>query len=182
MTSLIRTCCLSVGLLIGVQGCVWVDDTSDLRAFIREKLAAPGGTFEPLPELLVYESFVYEGSSQRDPFVPLAPLIVQENDTLPSQSTLTPDFDRIKEYLEGFPIDQLVMVGTISSPIDGELVALVRDTNAEVHQIRLGARMGLDFGVVVDLNERGIELNEIVVDGRGGWISRSRTIKLPGLE
>ena len=182
MFSQIKVLSLSLVMLVGLQGCVWVDDPSDLRAFIREKLSAPGGKVDPLPELLIYESYVYKGSSQRDPFVALVPLVVTEEDVDSTQSSIQPDFNRIKVYLEEFPVDQLVMVGTISSPIDGQLVALVRDTNAEVHQIRIDSRMGLDHGIVVSLNERGIELEEIVANGRGGWMSRSRTIKLPGLE
>lgn len=165
-----------------LQGCIWVDDTSDLKLFVREKLAAPGGGIEPLPELVAYEAFVYEGPWQRDPFVALLPQQFLDDDEVVVAPTIMPDFNRVKEYLEEFPVEQLQMVGTITSPVDGQLIALVRDSNAEVHQIKLGSRLGIDYGVVVDIDERGIELKEIVSNGRGGWMSRPRVVKLPGLE
>jgi type IV pilus assembly protein PilP len=182
MTSATKHLSIVVLLASAMQGCIWVDDASDLKLFVREKLAAPGGGVEPLPELVVYEAFVYEGPWQRDPFVPLLPQQFLDNDDVVVAPTIMPDFDRIKEYLEEFPVEQLQMVGTITSPIDGQLIALVRDSSSEVHQIKMGDRMGIDYGVVVKIDERGIELKEIVANGRGGWMSRPRVVKLPGLE
>ena len=38
--------------------------------------------------------------------------------------------------------------------------------------------MGLDFGVIKSLDERRIELVEIVTNGRGGWMKRPRNLAL----
>jgi len=38
--------------------------------------------------------------------------------------------------------------------------------------------MGLDFGEIVALDERKIELLEIVTNGRGGWMKRPRSLAL----
>jgi type IV pilus assembly protein PilP len=165
-----------------LSGCVWVEDPADLRLFIREKLAAPAGSVEPLPEFKAYENFVYEGPWLRNPFVPMVPLVIQESAEEVVLSRVHPDFNRIKSYLEEFPVDQLVMVGTISSPLNRELIALVRDPNSEIHQVKVGDHLGLDYGEVVGLSEREISLTEIVADGRGGWINRPHSIELPVLK
>lgn len=182
MTILNSKISVAVALTLMMQGCIWVEDNTDLRQFVADKAAQPGGKIEPLPEFKPYESFVYEGSSLRDPFVPL--VMLTEEQTIPQdgQTELQPDDGRIKEYLEEFPVDQLVMVGTITALEDGELISLIRDTNGEVHQVVVGNHMGLDYGVVMVIDERSMQLEEIVSNGRGGWMKRPRTVTLPELE
>ncbi|NVK00007.1 MAG: pilus assembly protein PilP [Oceanospirillaceae bacterium] len=172
----------ALALALGLQGCIWVEDTTDLRQFVADKSAQPGGRIEPLPEFKPYESFVYEGSSLRDPFVPLVMLSEETSVPMDGQTELQPDDERIKEYLEEFPVDQLAMVGTITALENGELISLVRDTNGEVHQVVVGNHMGLDFGEVIAIDERSMKLEEIVSNGRGGWMKRPRTVNLPELE
>ena len=182
MTILNRKLPVAFALAFTLQGCIWVEDTTDLRQFVTDKAALPGGKIEPLPEFKPYESFVYEGSSLRDPFVPLVMLTEEQVTPLDGQTELQPDQDRVKEYLEEFPIDQLVMVGTITALQDGALISLIRDTNGEVHQVEVGNHMGLDYGVVMAIDERSMRLEEIVSNGRGGWMKRPRTVTLPELE
>jgi type IV pilus assembly protein PilP len=38
--------------------------------------------------------------------------------------------------------------------------------------------MGTDHGRIVSIDEAVIELDEIVPDGVGGWLKRSRTVRL----
>jgi len=172
----------ALALALGLQGCIWVEDTTDLRQFVTDKSAQPGGRIEPLPEFKPYESFVYEGSSLRDPFVPLVMLSEETSVPMDGQTELQPDDERIKEYLEEFPVDQLAMVGTITALENGELISLVRDTNGEVHQVVVGNHMGLDYGEVIAIDERSMKLEEIVSNGRDGWMKRPRTVNLPELE
>lgn len=182
VTGASRSLMLIATLSLGLQGCIWVEDTTDLRAFVAQKAAQPGGKIEPLPEFKPYQSFVYEGASLRDPFVPLVQIIEEVAQTPEGATELKPDEERVKEYLEEFPVDQLAMVGTITALEDGHLIALVKDTRGEVHQVIPGNYMGLDYGEVVAIEERSITLEEIVSNGRGGWMKRPRTVTLPELE
>lgn len=169
--------CLSLAL----SGCIWVEDTTDLRQFVATTMARPGGKIEPLPKFKPYESFVYEGSSLRDPFRPLVP--ATEADQLTGEdSGIKPDTERPKDYLESFAVDQLKMVGTIT-PLGHEgLFALVRDPKGEIHQVKVGDHMGLDYGKVVNVTDRAVEMVEIISNGRGGWMKRPRNIALPEQE
>ncbi|MBV1787394.1 pilus assembly protein PilP [Marinobacterium sp. D7] len=162
-------------------GCLWVEDTADLRQFVSATLAKPGGKIEPLPEFKPYESFVYEGSSLRDPFKPLVP--ESEADKLAGpDSGIKPDQDRPKDYLEEFAIDQLSMVGTITPLGSQALYALVRDNKGEIHRVTVGDHMGLDYGEVVEVNNQTIKLVEIISNGRGGWMTRPRNLAMPEQE
>ncbi len=160
-----------------LSGCIWVEDISDLRRFVAETSSRPVGEIEPLPEFRPYEAFVYEGSSLRDPFRAMVPATPQIEEQL---SDVFPDTDRIKDYLEQYALDNITMVGSITSPFNMEqFYALVKDPNGEVHRVVLGDYLGLDHGKVTALNERKIEISEIVSNGRGGWMKRPRTIVLP---
>ena len=162
---------------LGLSGCIWIEDTADLRAFVADKSSRPVGQIQPLPEFKPYEAFVYEGSSLRNPFRAMQVEVPVEPEVL---SDVFPDFDRLKEYLENYAVDQLSMVGTITSPINADqFFALVRDPVGEVHRVQMGDFLGLDNGQVVSLDERRIELSEIVSNGRGGWMKRPRFITLP---
>lgn len=170
-------------LLIPLAGCVdWVDDKSDLKAFIADTQAAPQGKIEPLPEFKPYHSFIYEGASLREPFVPLLPFVaelgVEDQSKDHMVNGITPDESREKDYLETFALDELTMVGTITEKVDNQLWALIRDQNSEIHRVTIGDYMGLDFGVIKSLDERNIELVEIVTNGRGGWLKRPRNLAL----
>ncbi|WP_432697324.1 pilus assembly protein PilP [Marinobacterium sp. YM272] len=162
-------------------GCLWVEDTTDLRQFVSTTMAKPGGKIEPLPEFKPYESFVYEGSSLRDPFQPLLPTS-EADEVAGPDSGIKPDEERPKDYLESFAIDQLRMVGTIT-PLDmGGLYALVRDNQGEIHRVTVGDHMGLDYGEVVEVNDQTVKLIEIISNGRGGWMKRPRNLALPEQE
>ena len=164
------------------SGCmVWVEDKTDLERFVSKERARPAGRIEPLPEYKPYESFVYEGASLREPFVALQPM--QAVGTLAEEkpeekNALKPDSGRAKGYLEEFSLDDLVMVGTISRRGKNTLWALVRDTERAVHRVSVGDYMGLDHGQIVAIDERKIELVEIVSNGRGGWMKRPRVVAL----
>lgn len=175
--SLRNTIAVSLGAVV-LSGCLWVEDTADLRRFVADTQARPVGRIEPLPEFKPYESFVYEGSSLRDPFVPLVPA-TQAEELIGDDSGIKPDENRPKEYLERFAIDQLSMVGTITSLEQQGLTALVRDNKGEIHRVAAGDHMGLDHGEVMEINEEALKLVEIISDGRGGWMKRPRNLAMP---
>lgn len=171
---------LTVAALL-TTGCIWVEDTADLHRFVAETLVRPGGRIEPLPEFKPYESFVYEGSSLRDPFQPLV-AESEADEVAEPDSGIKPDEERPKDYLESFAVDQLRMVGTITPRGDETLYALVRDNKNEIHRVTVGDHMGLDYGEVVQVDERTIKLVEIISNGRGGWMTRPRNLAMPEQE
>lgn len=169
-------------LTLSLSGCIWVEDSADLRQFVSQTLAKPGGKIEPLPEFKPYESFVYEGPNLRDPFVPLVPASEAAEVADAESGGIQPDTERPKDYLEEFALDDLRMVGTITRLGQEQLFGLVRDTQGEIHQVGVGAHMGLDYGEVVRVTDRALELIEIVSNGRGGWMRRPRNLALPEQE
>ena len=91
---------------------------------------------------------------------------------------MTPDTNRVKQFLEQYPIASLAMVGTLSQ--GQRLYALIRDAEGGVHRVQNGDYMGTDHGRVPRIQESELELIEIVPDGTGGWVERARTVSLGG--
>ncbi|NBD96129.1 MAG: hypothetical protein GVY11_06620 [Gammaproteobacteria bacterium] len=154
-------------LLVGCQ-----KGTGDLRewtADVREREPEP---IEPIPPIRTPEVVAYEAMDLRDPFQLAGRASEEEEDeeVASEGGGLRPDPDRRKEYLEGFPLDTLDMVGTIT--VDGVQYALIQDNENVVHQVREGNYMGQNHGLVLNVQPNQVELREIVQDGRGGWVER----------
>ena len=90
----------------------------------------------------------------------------------PSQADLT----RPRQPLEQFPLDGLRMVGTLNK--GGQTYALIRTPENTLYRIRKGEYMGQNFGLVVAINDMGIELRETVQDGAGDWTETKATLAL----
>jgi len=169
----------TLGIVALLQGCSQINDTSDLRQFVLETQARPSGRIDPLPEFKAYESFLYRATSLRGPFEQLVRVeLTQEEEALGPRDDLKPDFDRPKEPLEAFKLENLRMVGTIHMHEQGELTALIRDDNGEIHRIKRGNYVGRNYGEIITVNETQLDVLEIVQNGRDGWMKRPRNIVL----
>ncbi|MCK5324946.1 MAG: pilus assembly protein PilP [Woeseiaceae bacterium] len=148
-------------------------DMDDLDSYINEVKARPGGRIEPLPEIAPYEVFPYVADVEniRSPFVPDTP---QAAGT--AAGGVVPEPDRPSEFLEGFPLDTLRMVGTLD--INETVYGLVQTSDGLIHRVIPGNYMGQNDGRITDITESEINLVEIISDGIGGYIERDAGIGL----
>ena len=142
----------------------------DLRTWMQEQGKGVKGKLDPLPQVKPYEPFAYNAFDLPDPFKP------RKIEPVKGASKLAPDLNRRKEPLEAFPLESLQMVGTLQR--GKSTYALVRTTDKDIYQVKIGNYMGQNFGVIVDINDAEIRLKELVQDGAGDWTERSSTIQL----
>lgn len=153
-------------LLVGCQ-----KGTQDLREWTADVLEREPDPIDPIPPIETPEVVAYEAMDLRDPFHRASRESEDEDEEVASEGGgLRPDPDRRKEYLEGFPLDTLEMVGTLT--IDGEEYALIQDNEQVVHRVREGNYMGQNHGLVLSVQPTQVEVRELVQDGRGGWSER----------
>ncbi|HET7925399.1 MAG TPA: pilus assembly protein PilP, partial [Rhodanobacteraceae bacterium] len=145
----------------------------DLRAYIDEVKARPGGRIEPLPPVEPAPTFKYEAGTRRSPFVPEAPQRRRSNDP---NAVEGPDQNRPREFLEQFPLDTLRMVGTLADRRAS--FGLVQTNDGLVHRVTVGNHMGQNFGRIVSISDSEIQLVEIISDGLGGYLERPAAIGL----
>lgn len=148
-------------------------DTDDLRAYIDEVKARPGGRIDPLPQLKPTASFAYEPASRRSPFVPDTPQRRVSDDPNAIEG---PDPNRPREFLEQFPLDTLEMVGTLADRRAS--FGLIQTADGLVHRVTVGNHMGQNYGRIVAITDSEIQLVEIISDGLGGYLERPAAIGL----
>ncbi len=129
----------------------------------------PPGRFDPQ---------AYAGERDQPPFDPEKLNSVLRGSLPPmlSNSALVEaELNRRKEPLEAYPLDTMVMVGSLMR--EGQLVALIK-VDSLLYQVRRGNYLGQNFGRVNDITETEIVLREIVQDGAGDWIERPAALQL----
>ena len=152
----------------GLAGCS--GGQSDLQKWIADTKKKPGGRIQPLPEVKPYETFAYSAAKLRSPFQPQGPGAAN------GQASLRPSTRRNREFLEGFSLDTLRMVGTFK--VGSNFYGLVQSKDGLVHKIQPGNYLGQNDGKVTEITGGKISLVEIIPDGLGGYIERPASLAL----
>jgi type IV pilus assembly protein PilP len=142
---------------------------SDLQKWIEATKKKPGGRIQPLPEVKPYESFVYSANAMRSPFQP-------QGASSANGQNLRPSTRRNREFLEGFSLDTLKMVGTFK--VGSNFYGLVQSRDGLVHKVQPGNYLGQNDGKVTEITGGKISLVEIIPDGLGGYIERPASLAL----
>lgn len=149
---------------------------NDLYTYIdKVKSREPTG-IDPIPEVKPYQSYRYESDNKRNPFdVSIFQATLVHKIRKPG-STISPDPDRTPEFLETFPLDTLRMVGTMEQ--QGNLWALIQTPERTIQRILKGNYLGQNNGKVLEVSDAGVEIQEIIPDGFGGWRKRDGSIAI----
>lgn len=117
----------------------------------------------------------YVSAQSVDPFSNQKLAVAVKREQRQANSLLAPELNRRKEPLEGYPIDALVVVGSLAQ--SGQRVALV-NVGGQLYQVRVGDYVGLNYGKVTRITETEVALREIVQDAVGEWVERTSTLQL----
>lgn len=152
--------------------------TGDLQQWVEQERQRPGQPIDPIPPVAVAEIVAYEAFDRRDPFQRRlsVPELDPETEMEQVADGLRPDPNRRREFLEGFPLDTLAMVGTLR--IDDVDFALIRDNENVIHRVRAGNFMGRHHGEVQRVTPNRVEIRELIQDGRGIWTERRAQIAM----
>ncbi|MGV8916909.1 MAG: type 4a pilus biogenesis lipoprotein PilP [Pseudomonas sp.] len=164
--------CISVALL-SLAGCDNDNQFSDLEAYMNEVRARPTGVIEPLPKFRSYEAFTYSAAALRSPFQP--PIKIDLAARQHGSKQVKPDETRVRQFLEGFNIEQFEMVGTMANP--SGIFALMKGAGG-VYRVKVGDYLGRNHGRIVSITDAQVDVIEIVPDGEGAWLERPRSISL----
>lgn len=148
------------------------EEHSDLRQFVKESDKIPVGRIPPLPEVKPYEPFAYNAYDLTDPFKPRK----IEPPKTAAKGGLQPDFNRPREALEAFALENLKMVGTLQQK--QQVFALVKAPDNSLYRVTAGNYLGQNFGRIVGISETDIKLKEIVQDSGGNWEEKDQALLL----
>lgn len=143
----------------------------DLDKFIEESGKSMRPKVDPLPEVKPYVPMEYNADgSLVNPFK--ARRAMNEG-----AGKLQPNMNRPREPLESYPLESLKFVGSIEKT--KLKYALIKTPDNSVQQVKVGNYLGQNFGMIVEINENGVVLKEIVQDDLSGdWVERAASVDL----
>ena len=144
---------------LALSGCATQED-DDLEGFLKNP-GAPPAKVEKVPVAKIFPSIEYNRKIVRDPFKP-------EQESMANPVMENPYANQPKYPLESFPLEALTMTGLLTQ--NGQSYALIRDTEAQIHRVPVGSRIGQNYGRIVSVTRRGIQIMESVQDASGQWV------------
>ena len=168
-----------IGLLVAsLLSACGASNEEELAQWMAEQRNQIKPKVAPIPEPKKFTPEDYTQSAAIEPFsiVKLTQALKRDTtQTSASTALIAPELARRKEALEGFPLDSMAMVGSLTK--NGQPVALIRVDNL-LYQIKLGNYLGQNYGRVNKISETEVTLREIVQDAAGEWVERPAALQL----
>ncbi len=168
--------CIAGLAVASLAACGWSDE-SEIQQWMKDQRASMHPTAQKVEEPKEFSPYAYEPHGMVNPFDPQKILMVvaRQREERGSASAIKPDLERRREVLEGYPLDQIRMVGMMRQ--GGNNVALL-ETNGITHMIRVGNYAGQNFGLVTRISETEVVLKEIYQDAAGEGVERPQKLEL----
>lgn len=172
--------CLLIGAIFSLSACF--SGEQDVQTYVADIKKNSVGKVKELPPIIDYQGESYTAGSLRNPFDNSRSSATNETDETSGvaiegiKQAPRPDANRKREYLEGFDLDDFVMVGTLSKK---NLVwGIIKDKQGMVFTVKVGDYIGENSGQVSDIAEEKISIIETVENGKGGWMQRTTLLPL----
>lgn len=171
-----------LAVLVLLSGCGG-GEHEDLQQWMVEASRDLRGKIPALPEIKPYESIPYAMESMLDPFS--SSKIEAESGGRRGSgkgNPLAPDFDAREmrnSIMEKYPLESMKMIGFMN--INNTPMAAIQ-VDELVKQVKQGDYIGLDFGVITRIDEREVEIKEVVEDSMGDWSERVNTLQIQAQE
>lgn len=164
-------------MLLLLSGCSSSSE-DDIRQWMVEERNQTKPKVTPIPAPKQFKPEAYTNATAIEPFSnqKLTQALKRDSSQVAANGALVaPELARRKEPLEAYPLDSMVLVGSILK--SGQPVALLKVDNL-LYQVKLGNYLGQNYGRVTKITETEVTLREIVQDAVGEWIERVATLQL----
>ena len=154
------------------------EDQHDLNQWVQEQRNAVRPRVQALSEPLVFKPQPYISANGVEPFSKIKLTKVLSKESAQNSSNIAllhAEQNRLKEDLESYPLDSIVMVGSLKK--EGQDTALLR-VNQLIYPVRPGNYLGQNYGRITEISEQSIKLREVVQDSNGDWAERITKLDL----
>ena len=159
--------------LFFLTGCF--SDTADIRIYMDEVKANTNSYIKPMAEVPEFNHVVYSAKNENSPFILPKPEVIQER-VQQAIGCLSPEIKRKKEPLEKYPLDTLVMRGTLGDL--GVFWALIEVPDKAIYKVKAGNYLGIYNGKVTAVSNESVNVLELIPDGSGCWIERESVVTI----
>lgn len=147
----------------------------ELAQWTENERRAARPSVKPLEPPSTFEPQAYEAMDDVEPFSPQKLSVATKQEAAQPNSMLAAEMNRRREPLEAYPLDSMVMVGSMARK-DGRYALLMVDNL--LHHVKRGDYLGQNFGRVIKIEETQLTLREIVQDAANEWVERITTLQL----
>jgi len=156
-----------------LHGCA--DDQDELLQWMEQQKREVRPSVEPLTAPKKFIPQAYGALTGVEPFSTQKLTVALKQEARQPNSLLAAEINRRKEPLEAYPIDGMVMVGSVVR--NGQQYALLRVDNL-LYQVKMGDYLGQNYGKIMKITETDVSFREIVQDAAGEWIERMSALQL----
>ena len=160
-----------IGIVL-MTGCSERNEFAEMDANLAEASLVQKVKVDSLPIFPKQDDYLYQSYGKRNPFA--AAISDVEAPADEKTEVDAPDLSRSKEPLELFGLPSLKVVGSLGDT--AQLWALVQDPTGFVTKVKVGDKVGKNFGEVVQVSKSELVIIEKISNGKGIWFSQSRTI------
>lgn len=147
----------------------------ELQQWMEQQRREVKPNVQPLSPPKKFDPESYASGTGVDPFSTQKLSVALKQEARQPSSLLASELNRRKEPLEAYPLDSMMMVGSVDR--DKRRHALLRVDNL-LYQVKVGDYLGQNYGKITRIGETEIALREIVQDAAGEWIERTTTLQL----
>jgi len=150
--------------------------TNDLTEFMANTIAQEHQIDDKSPLSLDHIPVVFTQQQVRSPF--FKPTFIKTTFEQKQIATgcLQPDLKRKKEPLESFSLNDLTMRGTLK--IHKQWWAIIESPNGLFYKVKRGSYLGSNTGIVVQVLENKISVQELKLANGSCWEKQATEIKL----
>jgi type IV pilus assembly protein PilP len=150
-------------------------DHEELQQWMEQQKREAKPSVAPLQPPKKFVPQPYSAVTGVEPFSVQKMTVALKQEARQPNSILAAELNRRKEPLEAYPLDGMVMVGSVNKL--GQPFALLRVDNL-LYQVKVGDYLGQNYGRITRIAETEIALREIVQDAAGEWIERPAALQL----
>lgn len=159
---------LSIFILAGCAN----EEHDDLKQWMKEQAAGMRGGVQEPPPLITPPIVSYSAVDKDSPF---SPDKIRTKDMLSGNDAGNPALNHPLEYLEGFPLESLKLIGVIN--YSGKMFALIQTPEKPKH-VTVGNFIGQNYGRITEITKTEVHVTESVKDANDLWVKREKVLYL----
>ena len=175
MSALGLNCRLAVVVSLTAMLAACTGEQDELQQWMEQQKREVKPSVLPLSAPKKFDPQPYLSVAGVEPFSTQKLTVALKQEARQPNSLLAAEINRRKEPLEAYPLDSMIMVGSVAK--QGRPYALLRVDNL-LYQVKLGDYIGQNYGKITKITETDISLREIVQDAAGEWIERTSALQL----
>lgn len=150
------------------------EEHDDLKQWMQEESKDLKSNVKAPPPLIPPPIVSYAAKDLESPFSG-SKIRVRDNASITDKDKLNPGAGRPPEYLEGFPLESMRLIGIIN--YDGKMFGLVQTPEKPKH-VTVGNYIGTNFGKITAITQNEMRISEMVRDANDLWVKKEKVMYL----